>query len=84
MKGQSQNLDYLFAPAKSILTEKLWCLKLKDYFYERSQTDETFNNGKKKLSNTEKERFPPNWNIKNSHKDFSEHIHSKRTNIGIS
>ena len=43
------------------------CLKLKEYFYERSQTDEKFNNEKKKHSNTDKDRCSLNWNIKNPH-----------------
>ena len=35
--------------------------------YEKSQTDEKLNNENKKHSNTNKDRFPLNWNIKNPH-----------------
>ena len=42
-------------------------LKLKEYFYERSQTNEKLNNEKKKHPNTDKDRCSLNWNIKNPH-----------------
>ena len=42
-------------------------LKLKEYFHERSQTDENFNNKKKEHSIINKDRCPLDWNIKNPH-----------------